>query len=104
MCVENRTSFYDVSAFVAEARIVQINRATFFIKSTPDKQAAKVKNMKPGLLPETTPSETGTHPRTWMLAGLYRAVRNPALFARAHVPTHLVLIKLTAARITRQRS
>jgi len=104
MCVENRTSFYDVSAFVAEARIVQINRATFFIKSTPDKQAAKVKNMKPGLLPETTPSETGTHPRTWMLAGLSRAVRIPALLVLAYVPTHLVLTRLTSTRITRQRS
>src|SRR5258708_7175678 len=90
--------------YFTKPRIMQINRATFFIKSTPGEQAAKVKSMKPSLLPETTPSETGTHPRTWILAGLYRAVRIPVLFARAYVPTHLVLIKLTAARITRQRS
>ena len=42
------------------------------------------------------------HPQTWLPPGLYLAVWILALFALAYVPTHLVLSKLTAARIPRQ--
>jgi len=60
--------------------------------------------MKPNLLPETTPSATGTHPQMCMPAGLYLAVWIPVLFALAYVPTILALTQLTATRIIRQYS
>jgi hypothetical protein len=43
-------------------------------------------------------------PQTWMPAGLYLVVWFLALFALAYVPTHLVLLKMTAGRATRQPS
>jgi hypothetical protein len=44
------------------------------------------------------------HPQTWMPPGLYLVVWFLALFTLAYVPTHLALIKLTAARARRPQS
>jgi len=44
------------------------------------------------------------HAQTWMAPGLYLVVWFLALFALAYVPTHLALMKLTAARARRQAS
>jgi hypothetical protein len=41
------------------------------------------------------------HPQTWLPPGLYLVVWILTLFILAYVPTHLALVKLTAARATR---